>query len=519
MNYEERIQILVVEDEEDWSERLSLPFDNSVCCVHIAKSHQEGIETLRDRDFDLAFINILLRGETYRGWRLDWTNLLGEADRKDVDVIVITAMDEAGTIPKAEIYEETYNYDVVKGVFFKGEFTRRKLEQKVEQILIRPGSFESEIDRALRSRKSRGEPESEKPQIKDKRITDLTWLHLSDLHFKDIEARKYEIQEVVKALREDLRFLREKKGLEPDLIFFTGDLTYKAQPQEFKSAIKDYLGEILSECRLSYNELFIIPGNHDINRSSTTNLDMDLVRGLRSASQIHALLEDENQQGYRRQLFQRMQCYQDELSEIEGWPFDPQNLSWGQTVESRTGKILGIIGLNSTWTSASVKGIDGNVVDRGELIVGKPLVEKAIEQINKSGSQPDVSIAIMHHPLDWLRDWDKQNIEQFFLRNCQFVLHGHVHKTRISFLGGPSPRTMIISAGALFKQYGQEDIHTCLHAYNIVQLDLSKREGTIYFRRFDPGKKRYGMDDTSFPSVRDGQYSFKFRRDGFRSRE
>jgi len=374
---------------------------------------------------------------------------------------------------------------------------------------MRMAPQDSTLTREYRARESSSDTPSSSVGVER-----FTWLHLSDLHFEATVQREFEIDEVVKALQKDLKRLREDyQGLKPDAVFFTGDLAYKAKPDEFAKAFEMCLNPILEECGLKPSDLFIVPGNHDVDRSQTTKIDVSIVRQLDRASDIHALLNDSLQAGYRQQLLQRMETYKAAVGSITGLPFDAEALSWGCTLESESGHRIGVIGLNSVWTSASVKGSDGEVDDQGKLIVGRTLIQAALEQIE--GSEPKTCIALMHHPISWLQYWDEQDIRRVLREKCRFVLHGHVHETTVGFPGDPNPDTMVISAGALFKKYDQKDFHTCLHAYNIMQLDLASSKGTIYFRRFDPVSGRYGMDDTTFEYVRNGQYSFQYREGSF----
>jgi predicted MPP superfamily phosphohydrolase len=456
----------------------------------------------------LVITNVLLRGEIHDGWLLDWTNFLGEAEQQGTPVIVVTAMYKGGTISREELEAEARKYRVVK-VFFKDRLARQELEKEVKQAIGKP----------TKSRKRH----SAKPRP-SKEVEKFTWLHLSDLHFENTQQRKYQVDQVINALLDDLARLQEKEGLKPDTVFFTGDLTNKARPDEFTETLEKDLTKILNGCGLKTCNLFVVPGNHDVDRTQTTDLDGGIIEKLVDASKIYALFNEPTQKGYLQQLRQRMNIYHSALSSIKDLPLDAEVLSevlsWGRVLKTKGGKQVGIIGLNSVWTSASVRGGDGEVADQGQLIIGKPLVEAALEQIRKElpKEQPnlDACIALMHHPLNWLQQWDQKDVKQILREKCHFVLHGHVHETTMDFLGRPDPSTMTISAGALFKKYEQGDIYTCMHAYNIVQLDLANQRGTIYFRRFDPVNQRYGVDDTTF-LVRNGQYSFQYGDDGFRS--
>jgi CheY-like chemotaxis protein len=345
---------------------------------------------------------------------------------------------------------------------------------------------------------------------------ELTWLHLSDLHFEDSVQREFQIAEITDAVIDDLSYMMTNNVGRPSKIFFTGDLAHRAHEKEFAKSLEQCFGKILTACNLQASDFYIIPGNHDVNRTQTTPLDAGIIGRLNSAAEVYALLHDPAQAGYRQQLMQRMDNYQSALQLISDSPNNVEALSWGRSFKTNAGRRVGVVGLNSAWTSASVRGEDGEVDDQGKLLIGKPQILDALKDLEQETLKPRVVIALMHHPIDWLQDWDQRDVKQILREQCQFVLHGHVHETAIGFLGSPSPTTMVITAGTLFKKSTLGDRSTSLHAYNMVQLDLASQRGRIYFRQFNPVHRRYGIDDTTFKDVRNGCYSFRYGNDGFR---
>lgn len=472
---EEPVFVLVVEDEPNWQglirellQEVASKLDHIIEIV-IASSFSEALDQISTTSFDFVTLDNELKDGRMAKTLLDRVANLEQR----VPVVVIS-----GVVNPKDVRDFFQDYRIEE-FFWKNDFEPEMFRQTFTELLEHAEDVET-----------------------------FTWLHLSDLHFEATVQREFEVGQVVKALQNDLKWLREEyQGLKPDAVFFTGDLAHKAKPDEFAKAFEMCLNPILEECDLKPSDLFIVPGNHDVDRSQTTKIDVSIVQQLDRASDIHALLNDSLQAGYRQQLLQRMNTYKAAVGSIAGLPFDAEALSWGCTLESESGHRIGVIGLNSVWTSASVEGSDGEVDDQGKLIVGRTLLQAALEQIE--GSEPKTCIALMHHPISWLQHWDEQDIRRVLREECRFVLHGHVHETTVDFLGDPSPSTMVVSAGALFKKYDQSDFHTCLHAYNLVRLDLASSEGTIYFRRFDPVSGRYGMDDTTFEHVRNGQCSFQ----------
>lgn len=90
------------------------------------------------------------------------------------------------------------------------------------------------------------------------------WLHLSDLHMRS--DADWERDVVLRDLRRDLPGLALEAGIEPQLLFVTGDVAWSGAPREYEAAqqLFDALGETLGlELR---ERAFVVPGNHDVDR-------------------------------------------------------------------------------------------------------------------------------------------------------------------------------------------------------------------------------------------------------------
>src|SRR5437016_5445054 len=100
----------------------------------------------------------------------------------------------------------------------------------------------------------------------------ITWLHLSDLHFCETRTG-WDAQCILDKLLEDLREMSKRSGpsLQPDFIFFTGDLAYGhlGGGKQSLSRQLDGAHKLLERIRRSYRpsiprrNVFLVPGNHD----------------------------------------------------------------------------------------------------------------------------------------------------------------------------------------------------------------------------------------------------------------
>ena len=100
----------------------------------------------------------------------------------------------------------------------------------------------------------------------------ISWLHISDIHFNLLN---YD----TKILREKLILLLKEKGKGINFIVISGDVVY--QGGKYSKDIVNFITEIIKICDLSEKEIIIVPGNHDIKRTSVRE---SIVKDIQSRS-------------------------------------------------------------------------------------------------------------------------------------------------------------------------------------------------------------------------------------------
>lgn len=90
----------------------------------------------------------------------------------------------------------------------------------------------------------------------------LRWLHISDLHFNNDDMSTI-------SLREELPQFLKSSNLLCDYVFCTGDIrTANANSNTFTDEAAKYLIDLCAAVGLTTDRLFIVPGNHDVDRNS-----------------------------------------------------------------------------------------------------------------------------------------------------------------------------------------------------------------------------------------------------------
>ena len=165
------------------------------------------------------------------------------------------------------------------------------------------------------------------------------------------------------------------------------------------------------------------------------------------------------------------------------------------------GKSVAILGVNSAWMCSRNKDRDGEVDDRGRLVVGEPQIHDALNQI----APHDLRIVVVHHPFDWLADFDRNRIEDRLERGAHFILCGHQHVPKVRIVSGTGGECVTIPAGAAYDRRVAPDPRYT-NAYNFVRLDLNAGRGVVHLRRWSDPRNEWIEDTDASPG---GRYEFR----------
>ncbi|MFL5344094.1 MAG: metallophosphoesterase [Hyalangium sp.] len=266
----------------------------------------------------------------------------------------------------------------------------------------------------------------------------FTWLHVSDLHFGGGAAsHRHNREEVLKAMLEDVR---SHKPWIPDRIFVTGDIAWKADPQEYREA-RSWLNQLAAVAGVDASALRLVPGNHDVDRGLTKGLSVRRHHGAlrdEKASQaverekrpVALLDESLKDSAIRSELRKKLEAYVSFVKEIAARHPDNgagEPLDWAEAVEPAAGRPgrLWLVGLCSVWVSDDGDG-------ERKLFLG----EEQLRALKDVGPQ-DVLLVLTHHPPGWLHgDCETLLLRRMAERAHHLHLCGHVHSAEALALRG-----------------------------------------------------------------------------------
>ncbi|MCP4217961.1 MAG: hypothetical protein GY765_25180, partial [bacterium] len=301
-------------------------------------------------------------------------------------------------------------------------------------------------------------------------MSKLTWLHLSDWHQKD---EIFDRKVVRDALIADIKERRTiHPGLEKiDFIVFSGDLAWKGKKSQLEEAEKNFLAPVLDAAGLEKDRLFMVPGNHDLDRDLFEMLPAALTKPLTDEDVKEWLGNDKK----RPKVLEPFEAYAEFVKAYGGGNFSPYASC---TRFKAGGREVGLMGLNSSWMC----GRDKNS-DYGKLIIGEPQVYDSLKTLEGA----DLRIVVMHHPFNWLTLADSDNVEGRIREGADFILAGHQHRECVSVEKRNRENCIVIHAGAAYVRRDKAN------GYNFVHIDDTEN-CTVFLRCWSEKIKKWRED-------------------------
>ncbi len=308
----------------------------------------------------------------------------------------------------------------------------------------------------------------------------VTWLHLSDLH---VSHENWQQDVVLSALVRDLPGLLTERSLRPDVLFVTGDVANKARKEEYDGAfvVLEQITGLLGLARREH--VMMVPGNHDVERGKVGRL------AARDHDSLNAIVSSDKLRDATGELLgdaKQFVLYGERLGEWSAFterflgPARSVSLErpWRADVLQIGGLSVGVLSLCTAWTC----GKDGEV---GKLLLGERQLRDMLAEVRSGGAR--LTIALMHHPLNWLHPEEHSAIRGLLEREVDVVLHGHVHDAHAAATIAAGSTLVTIAAGATYAGLGQ-DRH---HGFSVGRLDTQSQRLEVHHFTWSTGSERW----------------------------
>ncbi|AUB84653.1 hypothetical protein THSYN_05065 [Candidatus Thiodictyon syntrophicum] len=317
-------------------------------------------------------------------------------------------------------------------------------------------------------------------------------LHLSDLHFRG--RTHWDSDPVLRALTGYIA-AEVRGGLAPDLVVITGDLAFAGGKDEYAAAriwLERELWPALTRdpaAPLDRDRLLLVPGNHDADRGLVGKGVRFMQDGLleeRSQEAVADLLRDDHG---RAGLLRRHDAYLVFYSE---WLGADQPLPWWQSTFQIRGQRLHAAGLGSAWMACGD-------TDRGRLLLGRYQINQTV--LHPDGEGAHWRLALLHHPWDYLAEFDTHEARQLIHLHRDLVLRGHLHEGEAALVrpADPARAYLELAAGCVY------DGSRYPNAFQWIELSPQPRRVRVKFRTWNKGAWQV---DRNQPGCPDGQADF-----------
>jgi calcineurin-like phosphoesterase family protein len=241
------------------------------------------------------------------------------------------------------------------------------------------------------------------------------FLHLSDIHIgQDMHNVK---------LHKDIRneVIRDAKNVHDsigpaDSVFIVGDIAFSGKKEQYAEA-EIWLKNLTDAAGCPDHAVYMVPGNHDIDRDECSEIAEALQNNLKSktpeeiSKHISMLINDPSEI-----LIPKFENFLNFANGFNGFFESPQVPYWNKTIRNWGEDSIRVYGLNSAIFSDKKDKKKRLALGEHQFIFER---------------EPGVhNVILLHHPLEWLADEEK--IREYFESRARIWLFGHEHEFRIT---------------------------------------------------------------------------------------
>ena len=296
-------------------------------------------------------------------------------------------------------------------------------------------------------------------------IDKISWLHISDFHFR-ASGDGFSQEVSCDALVRDIPS-RLSDEFPLQFIVVTGDIAFSGKANEYELA-STFFASLLDKIGLDAGRLFVVPGNHDVDRSSQTYMYDGVRSRLASQWDIDEFLGLESE---RSQLLERQAAFREFrkglLVDVDDTGEPNEGLAQVRHIDLNGFRVC-VLELNSAWLS-------GDKDRQGSLLVGERQMIDAVAAAEKAN--PHLSVALTHHPTDWLAEFDRIACANRLVPQVDVFHSGHLHTHQAFIMLIPGSQCLHSAAGS------SHETRHYKNSYNLLEYHLG--DGTCKIRQFE----------------------------------
>ncbi|WP_040194655.1 SAVED domain-containing protein [Clostridium culturomicium] len=301
------------------------------------------------------------------------------------------------------------------------------------------------------------------------------WLHLSDLHSYCNGIKTKVMRD---ALIDEVEELNNEEKF--NFMIITGDISDKDSGYDLA---EEFILELISRIEIDKEKVFIIPGNHDLNRNIPDDRG-DIVKRLWESG----VLDEEEEFNNIKSLIYAQNNFFNTYKNILEREYPKENIHFVEKLMEGAN----IIHLNTSWMC-----YDSGVED-GKIHVGINSVYKCLEEVSKE----DFNIVIGHHTLDDLNQYERSHLKAIFKsKGIDMYLGGHCHKAIIK-------QDRIANMELCFCKQARADFDDYPAGFIIGNIDINNNQSYYLFYNWSTKFAKW-MYDYSVEEAKHGKYYLK----------
>ncbi len=306
----------------------------------------------------------------------------------------------------------------------------------------------------------------------------LRLLHFSDIHFynykdtrwnKDKEIQNEIIQDLSRVLKDDITPINH--------ILICGDIAFSGKDKEYEDA-SQWINNVCLKTGCENQNIFLIPGNHDVNRGQI---------GL-ACNTLRSVLRKQDIEKYDDLLKEAWLRKEDK--DVLLLPFIPyykfakkyqiehDHICCDRTLDIDGVYKLKIRGINSVLLSYIPELNNDPNHDMAKLCIGE------IQALITTNEENVIHLSMCHHPIQWLKDGE--SIKKLLDSRVSIQLFGHEHNAKTEC----KDNILKIYSGAMQPSRGE---HPYEPVYNIIDISIDDEKLKVAIN-----SRRWNIDTRTF---------------------
>lgn len=292
-------------------------------------------------------------------------------------------------------------------------------------------------------------------------------IHISDFHLES-ENLTVEKINIINALTSDLKSHVDKNTI----LCITGDiidkgaLCFKEKEDAYIVFETVFIDKIIEENPDLKGKIFIVPGNHDVDRDKIDAVtEAGLKASLNDEKALNSfIIANRNESIHLGRIKAYLLWENDFYSKYNKGVLTNFDNSFVIATENYN---IGVTCLNSAWLCK-----DDN--DMGNLLIGKNQLENSLKSIEKT----NVKIALAHHPIEFIKKFDKDSVKSLLYKHYDVFLTGHVHELEANYTKDLFGSIFVSIANSTVADNPKDKKHS--NGYTIIEFSPERKYKVIY---------------------------------------